>query len=59
MATASKAPSHTDSDMVTEALLTASRALVAVAARTLAAVDESVTLPQYRVREVLASRARS
>ena len=42
--------------MVTELLLTASRALVAVAARSLAGVDESVTLPQYRVLVVLASR---
>lgn len=41
--------------MVAEALLTASRALVAVAARSLAAVDESVTLPQYRALVVLAS----
>jgi len=56
LSTASKAPSSTDIDMVTEALLTASRALVAVAARSLAAVDESVTLPQYRVLVVLASR---
>lgn len=41
---------------VTDALLTASRALVAVAARSLAAVDDDVTLPQYRALVVLASR---
>jgi len=41
---------------ITDALLTASRALVAVAARSLAAVDDDVTLPQYRALVVLASR---
>ena len=45
-----------DVDSVTESLLTASRALVAVAARSLAAVDESVTLPQFRALVILASR---
>ena len=40
--------------MLTDALLTASRALVAVAARSLAAVDDDVTLPQYRALVVLA-----
>jgi len=39
-----------------EAVLTASRALVAVAARSLACVAEEVTLPQYRALVVLASR---
>lgn len=34
--------------------MTASRALLAVAARSLAAVDEDVTLPQYRALVVLA-----
>ncbi len=42
-------------DAVTDALLTASRALVAVAARSLAEVDDDVTLPQYRALVVLAS----
>ncbi len=42
-------------DAITDALLTASRALVAVAARSLAAVDDDVTLPQYRALVVLAS----
>ncbi|MEO8266058.1 MAG: MarR family transcriptional regulator [Ilumatobacteraceae bacterium] len=41
---------------LTEALLTASRALVAVAARSLAAADTEVTLPQYRALVVLAAR---
>jgi DNA-binding MarR family transcriptional regulator len=52
----SEPPAQTDVDQVTELLLTASRALVAVAARSLVAVDDSVTLPQYRVLVVLASR---
>jgi DNA-binding MarR family transcriptional regulator len=43
-------------DPVIEAVLRASRALVAVAARSLAGVAEEVTLPQYRALVVLASR---
>jgi DNA-binding MarR family transcriptional regulator len=39
-----------------DAVLGASRALVAVAARSLAGVAEDVTLPQYRFLVVLASR---
>ncbi|MEZ5251038.1 MAG: MarR family winged helix-turn-helix transcriptional regulator [Ilumatobacteraceae bacterium] len=38
---------------MTDAVLTASRALVAVAARSLAKVDDSVTLPQFRALVVL------
>jgi DNA-binding MarR family transcriptional regulator len=38
----------------TQALLAASRALVGVAARSLAAVEDSITLPQYRALVVLA-----
>jgi DNA-binding MarR family transcriptional regulator len=45
-----------DVDTVTDAVLVASRALVGVAARSLAAVDAEVTLPQYRGLVVLASR---
>lgn len=44
------------SDDVVDALVTASRVLVAVAARSLSAADEDVTLPQYRALVVLASR---
>lgn len=43
-------------DEVVEAVLQASRVLVAVAARSLATVDHDVTLPQYRALVVLASR---
>ena len=39
-----------------DAVLTASRVLVAVAARSLADLDEEVTLTQYRTLVVLASR---
>ena len=45
----------TRSDVV-DAVLSASRALVAVAARSLAGAAEDVTLPQYRLLVVLASR---
>lgn len=44
-----------DEQMV-DAVLRASRVLVAVAVRSLAAVDHDVTLPQYRALVVLASR---
>jgi DNA-binding MarR family transcriptional regulator len=43
-------------DEVVEAVLRASRVLIAVAARSLAAVEDDVTLPQYRALVVLASR---
>ncbi|MGW3354409.1 MarR family winged helix-turn-helix transcriptional regulator [Streptomyces bungoensis] len=45
-----------DVDAVTRAVLTASRLLVAVSARSLAGVEERVTLPQFRMLVVLASR---
>ena len=40
----------------TGALITASRALVGVAVRSLGAIEDSITLPQYRALVVLASR---
>lgn len=43
-------------DELVDAVMTASRALLGVAARSLAAVDEDVTLPQYRALVVLAQR---
>jgi len=43
-------------DDVVDAVLQASRALVAVAARSIAEVDETLTLPQYRTLVVLGSR---
>jgi DNA-binding MarR family transcriptional regulator len=41
-------------DALLDAVMTASRALLAVVVRSLAAVDEDVTLPQYRALVVLA-----
>ncbi|WAU86578.1 MarR family transcriptional regulator [Streptomyces sp. Qhu-G9] len=43
-------------DAVTRAVLTASRVLVAVSARSLAEVEERVTLPQVRMLVVLSTR---
>ncbi|MFK4147047.1 MarR family winged helix-turn-helix transcriptional regulator [Streptomyces sp. NPDC004065] len=45
-----------DVDAVTRAVLTASRLLVAVSARSLAEVEERVTLPQFRMLVVLFTR---
>jgi len=45
-----------DVDAVTRAVLTASRLLVAVSARSLAAVEERVTLPQFRMLVVMSTR---
>ncbi|MFS8198793.1 MarR family winged helix-turn-helix transcriptional regulator [Streptomyces sp. CWNU-52B] len=45
-----------DVDAVTRAVLTASRVLVAVSARSLAEVEERVTLPQVRMLVVLSTR---
>lgn len=44
-----------DVEQVTSALLTASRLLVAVSARSLAAVEERITLPQFRTLVILSS----
>ncbi|MEL5956793.1 MarR family transcriptional regulator [Streptomyces sp. CLV115] len=44
-----------DVDEVTRAVLTASRLLVAVSARSLAAVEDRVTLPQFRLLVVLST----
>lgn len=43
-------------DDVVEAVLSASRALVAVAARSLAGTEDHVSLPQYRLLVLLASK---
>ncbi|CAM5260538.1 DNA-binding MarR family transcriptional regulator OS=Streptomyces griseomycini OX=66895 GN=FHS37_003057 PE=4 SV=1 [Streptomyces griseomycini] len=45
-----------DVEAVTRAVLTASRLLVAVSARSLAAVEDRVTLPQFRMLVVLSTR---
>ncbi|MFI5611890.1 MarR family winged helix-turn-helix transcriptional regulator [Amycolatopsis sp. NPDC051903] len=43
-------------DAITDAVLTASRLLVAVSARSLAAAGDLITLPQFRVLVILHSR---
>jgi len=53
------ASSPHDLDQVVTALLTASRLLVAIAARSLAAVEDTLTLPQYRLLVVLDSQGPS
>ncbi|MFJ4844698.1 MarR family winged helix-turn-helix transcriptional regulator [Streptomyces sp. NPDC088733] len=45
-----------DAEAMVGALLTASRLLVAVSARSLAAVEEALTLPQFRMLVVLDTR---
>ncbi|WP_194905910.1 MarR family winged helix-turn-helix transcriptional regulator [Catenulispora rubra] len=45
-----------DVDRVTEAVLTASRLLVAVSARSLSETEDSLTLPQFRALVVLSTR---
>ncbi|MFD9817841.1 MarR family winged helix-turn-helix transcriptional regulator [Streptomyces violascens] len=49
------ASNEDDVDAVTRAVLTASRVLVAVSARSLAAVEDRVTLPQFRLLVVLST----
>lgn len=49
-------PSPAAPDELVDAVLASSRALVAVAARSLAAAGDEVTLPQYRALVVLAAR---
>jgi len=53
---AADAPQTDSRAALMDALLGASRAMVALAARSLAGLDADVTLPQYRALVVLASR---
>ena len=43
-------------DVITDALLTASRLLVAISARSIALVDETITIPQFRTLVILSNR---
>ncbi|MFL6046604.1 MAG: MarR family winged helix-turn-helix transcriptional regulator [Propionibacteriaceae bacterium] len=55
--TASREPAAEDSlDAITDALLTASRLLVAISARSIAQVDETITIPQFRALVILSAR---
>lgn len=51
-------PADDDVDALADAVLTASRLLVAVSARSIAAVDDSISLAQFRLLVVLSSRGR-
>jgi DNA-binding MarR family transcriptional regulator len=42
-------------DVITDALLTASRLLVAISARSIALVDETITIPQFRTLVILSN----
>ena len=55
--TARNEPAVEDSlDAITDALLTASRLLVAISARSIARVDETITIPQFRALVILSAR---
>jgi DNA-binding MarR family transcriptional regulator len=56
MARTSAAVDASDVDAVTDAVLTASRLLVAVSARSIAAAGDAITLPQFRLLVVLQTR---
>jgi DNA-binding MarR family transcriptional regulator len=43
-------------DAITDALLTASRLLVAISARSIALIDETITIPQFRTLVILSNR---
>jgi DNA-binding MarR family transcriptional regulator len=45
-------------DVITDALLTASRLLVAISARSIASVDETLTVAQFRTLVILSNRGR-
>jgi DNA-binding MarR family transcriptional regulator len=43
-------------DSITDALLTASRLLIAISARSIGQVDETITIPQFRTLVILSNR---
>lgn len=51
-----RADGSTSADAVTDAVLAASRLLVGLSARSIASVDESITMPQFRLLVVLSNR---
>jgi DNA-binding MarR family transcriptional regulator len=55
----SQAPAAGDADALTSAVLTASRLLVSLSIRSLAAVEGRVTLPQFRLLVLLATHGES
>lgn len=56
MASGSRTKVDESVDAITDALLTASRLLVAISARSIADVDESITIPQFRTLVILSLR---
>ncbi len=51
-------PREAAADAVTDAVLTASRLLTGLSVNSIAAVDESITIPQFRLLVVLRTRGR-
>jgi len=56
MSTRVKATADDSVDAIADALITASRLLVSISARSIAEVDDSITIPQLRVLVILSSR---
>lgn len=55
MRTENTAKAEDSLDLITNALLTASRLLVAISARSIAHVDETITIPQFRTLVILSN----
>ncbi len=55
MSTTDTAAAHESLDAITDSLLNASRLLVAISARSIAAVDETLTIPQFRTLIILSN----
>lgn len=55
MSTTDTAAVEQSLDAITDALLTASRLLVAISARSIALVDETITIPQFRTLVILSN----
>ena len=55
MSTSDTAAVEESLDAITDALLTASRLLVAISARSIALVDDSITIPQFRTLVILSN----
>jgi DNA-binding MarR family transcriptional regulator len=55
MRTENTAKTEDSLDLITDALLTASRLLVAISARSIAHVDETITIPQFRTLVILSN----
>ncbi|HET7072643.1 MAG TPA: MarR family transcriptional regulator [Mycobacterium sp.] len=56
MATDNATTADESLDAITDALLTASRLLMAISARSISQVDETITIPQFRTLVILSSR---